>query len=364
MSEYGFERILGVSQLYIKRDRNRNIILIAAKVTDDILFAGKISALHHFTAVISKRYSVRKSIIDEEMQFNGCTISQDTLGNIHMDMSDFLNKIKPVEVENNRRTQANDKATGPEIEKCRSLAGALLWLGAAVMPQASCVASFMQQNINRICVRDIIDANARLKELRQLPCRIKYIAPKRHPIINICTFSDASYNISESQSYGQTGIVTGLSFGGNWGSDLIFHPVDWTSSKQRRVSHSSYGAEILACSDADDRGYYVKQVVHNILQDDSPNHELNVDSKGLYETITTLHEGREYRLIQTVQRIRDSFESEELDVIRWVQGFANIADALTKHNPTSFKLIGRVFSCGILCLPTHESYSLDSSDWK
>lgn len=40
-------------------------------------------------------------------------------------------------------------------------------------------------------------------------------------------------------------------------------------------------------------------------------------------------------LRQTVQRIRDSFKSEELDVLKWIQGFANIADRMIKHNPTS-----------------------------
>lgn len=41
--------------------------------------------------------------------------------------------------------------------------------------------------------------------------------------------------------------------------------IDWASTNQRRVSHSSYGAEILACSDADDRGFYLKQSFTEIL---------------------------------------------------------------------------------------------------
>lgn len=222
----------------------------------------------------------------------------------------------------------------------------------------------MQQNINRLFVRDLIDANARLKELRQIPCRIKFAAPQSQHGLTICTLSDASLIILASQSYGKKGILTGLSFGGNSGRDSIFHPVDWTSSKQRRVSHSSYGAEILAWSDADDGGYYMKQAVRNILRDASPNHEVNNHSKGLYDTITTLHEGRKYRIRQTVKLIRDSIESEELDVLRWVQGYANIAEALIKYNPTSFKLIWRVFSSTTLSLPTYESYALVSRDWK
>lgn len=39
----------------------------------------------------------------------------------------------------------------------------------------------------------------------------------------------------------------------------VFYIIDWSSTKQRRVRYSSYGAKILACSEADDRGLYLQQ---------------------------------------------------------------------------------------------------------
>lgn len=35
----------------------------------------------------------------------------------------------------------------------------------------------------------------------------------------------------------------------------VFHLIDWAGVRQRRVYHSSYGAEILACTGVDDIGY-------------------------------------------------------------------------------------------------------------
>lgn len=58
-----------------------------------------------------------------------------------------------------------------------------------------------------------------------------------------------------------------------------------------------------------------------------------VGFKGLHDTITTLHEPKEYHLRKTVSRLCDSYEAGELDAIRWIEGKYNIADALTKHNP-------------------------------
>lgn len=143
VSEYGLERVFGLSQLYIKRDTHEKI-LITPKVTDDILLASKIPALNAFITVISERYAVWKSIINDEIYFNICSISQDTDGNIYMDSMNFLNKIKQIQIEKPHRKHQNEKAKKMEIDMYRSLAGALLWLGCALMPQASCLASFIQ----------------------------------------------------------------------------------------------------------------------------------------------------------------------------------------------------------------------------
>lgn len=70
-----------------------------------------------------------------------------------------------------------------------------------------------------------------------------------------------------------------------------------------------------------------------ILSGRKVNFILQVDSKGMSDTITTLQNGREYRLLQIVQRIRDSFASGDTDVVRWAHTRASSADALTKWSP-------------------------------
>lgn len=94
-----------------------------------------------------------------------------------------------------------------------------MWLGSAVMPQASCIASFMQQRVNRLHLQDIIDANARLKELHEKDASIRFNVPvpNTSPEIGLCSFSDAAFNISSSESYGQTGMVIRLLFNKNGG---------------------------------------------------------------------------------------------------------------------------------------------------
>lgn len=64
-------------------------------------------------------------------------------------------------------------------------------------------------------------------------------------------------------------------------------------------------------------------------------------------------------LRQTVQRIQDSFETEELNGLRWFQEYASIADVLTKKNSSKFSLLNRIFLHGTLELPKHSSFTLE-----
>lgn len=61
-------------------------------------------------------------------------------------------------------------------------------------------------------------------------------------------------------------------------------------------------------------------------------HELLFDSKELFETPTTLHTSEDSVLRATVARMRASFESRELNAVRWIPGVRNLSDALTKRN--------------------------------
>ena len=91
----------------------------------------------------------------------------------------------------------------------------------------------------------------------------------------------------------QIGILVGILYNIQGTSEKKYHIVDWVSRKQRRVRHSSYGAEVLACADTDDRGYNLKMAMTSLFLSYSFRHVLNVDSKRLYDTVTTLYEGRD-----------------------------------------------------------------------
>lgn len=104
------------------------------------------------------------------------------------------------------------------------------------------------------------------------------------------------------------------------------------------MSHCSYGVEFFARVDEDDRGYYVNKDVRYILGSKNTKNTFHVDSCGLFDTISTLHDGKEISLRQTFQRLRDSFEYIDIDVCDGYVPVKKFANSLTmaSNNSTAY----------------------------
>lgn len=252
----------------------------------------------------------------------------------------------------------NSTVTNNERRNFAELAGELMWLVDTTLPQASFVASIMRQKTALLVVENIIYINSILRALKNMNAFICYRKPNNLTVVEVTTFSDASFNTSKCAGYGQTGLLTGLRF-----HDNTFHPISWASFKQKRVCYSAYGAEILACTNANDRGFYVKHAVQHLLAQIPELHVFLADSKGLFDNITALHEGRDYHLRPTGQHIRDPFDSQELDTLRWILRQTNIADALTEYNAVALWLLNQVMAAVFLIFPEHLSMELESWSW-
>ena len=100
-------------------------------------------------------------------------------------------------------------------------------------------------------------------------------------------FSDATFDVSSEQSYGQRIMLTAVFFKNKYMD--AYHIIDWHSASQRCVSYSSFGAEILAFTNEDNRLSSMLQGLRLIIRNATLEHQLNFDSRALYDSITTLH---------------------------------------------------------------------------
>lgn len=220
----------------------------------------------------------------------------------------------------------------------------------------------MQQKLGYLRISHLLDANRMIDDPKPLHHAITFKEPSNPAGITISTLSDASHG-GLDETYGQSGCITVLRITQSNGLPTLFHCNDWTSHKQNQVSYSSFGAEIIAASNGDDRGFHLKCIFADLFPHRLLKHEILVDSKALYDTITTLHQPRDYRLRKTVARMRDSFDSKQLNVVRWIPGIHNFADALTKRNAAISRRLNMMLVFGRWDLDLGLSSRLDSDKW-
>jgi hypothetical protein len=149
----------------------------------------------------------------------------------------------------------------------------------------------------------------------------------------------------DGELYGQGGNISGLLVRTHTRDPFYF--LDQYSSHLMRFAYSSFGAEILACAEADDRLFALRSSFQELLSRTFES-ELLVDSEGLYSCISTLSNSKGYRLRRTVARIRESFDRGDLDILRWIRGVLNLADGQTKFNLALWELLHRTLSTGLL----------------
>lgn len=350
LDDLGFVTFGGLPQVFAKLSAEGELKLLVGKVSDDMLVAGKRSDILAFFDSLKERWHIGKAIVADKIDFNGAQILRNEItGDVKLSMNEYLaNRVDDLVLTRDRRKEPAARATQQEVEEYRSIAGSLNFLGTGTLPEAAFVASVFLQRQPNLLVHDLTVGSRMVAELKRMDASIVFVRPPEGVReVRLLGFSDGSFNVIGGNAYGQAGYVSGLLFLSN--ATPIFHAYDWLSAKQRRVVYSSFGTEILACADADNRLYGLKMGLTALL-DEPVESELLVDSKGLFTCITTLSDQREYRLRRTIARIRESFDSKELDRMRWISGQQNLADALTKWNPASWKLLQEVLNSGYMDL--------------
>lgn len=208
-------------------------------------------------------------------------------------MPKYFERIKTLPLSKEKKRKPAEKATYDQITSYRSLAGTSLYLGQAVLPQVCLVLSKMQQRLGYLRITDLLDANLMVKELLSLKPMLCFTRFNQIQTVMLTTLSDA-LQAGVRKEYEQSRIISGLLL--KTSSQPCFYPLIWNSHKQKKVSYSSYGAEIIDAASADDIGYFLKKVFRELFPLKPIKNQFFLASKSLLETITTLHRLDEYRL--------------------------------------------------------------------
>lgn len=152
MQDMQLKCVKGISQLFVKRNTQRKIYIITAKVTDDLLYSGSIEGITQYIEKLRNRFTVGKFIINELFLFNGCELKQDSTCSIRMTMNRYLQPVRCIPINRNRNKHRSELATRDETLRYLNLSGTLMYMESGVLPQAVYATSNMQQELPRLRV--------------------------------------------------------------------------------------------------------------------------------------------------------------------------------------------------------------------
>lgn len=112
----------------------------------------------------------------------------------------------------------------------------------------------------------------------------------------------------------------------------VYPIIIWSSHKQSRICLSIHDTGDNCGGTRKILQVCLQFMVEHFIISSTVNHELNVDPKWLWDTITMLHKSKEYGRLHTVERLKNSFESIKLNIIRRVSGKHNICNVLTERS--------------------------------
>lgn len=195
-----------------------------------------------------------------------------------------------------------------------------------------------------------------IKHLQRLGSTIQFVRPteKKEYQPSVVVFSDAS----RKEDYGQLGVFGGLLIG-DLKKGSAFHALSWFSHKSSRPVKSIGAAEILGFGEAIDEGKVLAKAYETLLGIEI-DLSVIVDSKDLYDTLSTCQNSTDRSVRADVSVIRYEFETEKVNSMIWIPEKLNIADALTKPNSSTTEMLQLAMYSGKLPIDFNEPLSRQS----
>jgi hypothetical protein len=322
---------------FIYRKGNRISCIVGCHV-DDLLIAADKEGWAHVKR-LEKIFSIKSWSQDGEIVYCGRRLTQLPNGSITVCMSDYVDTLSLIRVEEARKKDLTASCNLEEVKAYRSLLGGLGWLATMGRPDISYSVSRLQGFLSGPTVQHLLEANQVVRDARKYRETRLLFQPLDLSTLTFCAVSDASFgNMPQGKS--QTGIF--ILAGDSRFEKGELAPVNflaWRSGRQKRVARSTFGAELLALSDAVDLGDYCRGLWSEIQGVAEPRLALEqrpslfwmTDSRDLFDALR--REGApncsERRLALDLVVMKELL-SRPFNFLKWVDTAHMLSDSLTK----------------------------------
>lgn len=184
---------------------------------------------------------------------------------------------------------------------------------------------------------EVITLNRRLKwQLEHLDRGLNYV-PLDLSTAKLFVFVDGSFANNKDFS-SQIGYIIAIANETTGMEEFTVHGnvIHWSSTKSKRVTRSVLASEIYGMVEGVDIAFAItstlKMITDQLCLPAIPM-VVCTDSYSLYECIVKLGSTKEKRLMIDIMALRQMYERREMFDVRWVNGYDNPADAMTKSVP-------------------------------
>ena len=299
--------------------------------TDDTLFIGDEKFAQAEESNLKDAHFLSKDrqqlTTTSPIKFNGGEITLQPDGSILFNQVHQCEGIKIVNLKNadlvSSRGTIRKSVTPKDQYIAHRAKGA--YISSVCQPEAAFDLSYAAQIINPKEI-DAKRLNKRLQWQLDKKNRGLRFVPLDLETLKLVVFADASFANNPDGS-SQIGFIIVLADGNNNANIVHF-----SSLKCKRVTRSILASELISLAHAFDHGAVIKATIEKILQIKIPL-ILATDSRSLYECLVKLGSTREKRLMVDLMCMRQSYERRMITEIKWIEGSANPADAMTKSKP-------------------------------
>lgn len=330
MHKIGLVQCRQTPQLF-HMDKNGKLVLLAAKVIDDIQVAGSEYHIRRFVTEFDKHFKLGTVVEGPgKMRFFGSNVEQAENFTVRTNADDKLNGLNEYYLSRYRGQQFQQTLNAIEKSHFASTNSSLGWIGSAASPICSFYASILQQKAPETAVSHLVDQINIVRKLQKLGTVKPYPRPtdKNEYELTELAFADAS----KPSEYGKLGIVIGLLVG-DFKQDSIFHTITWMSHKAKRPTKSVPAAEILAASEAIDESKVIAFTLRELLNV-KVKVQVCVESKDLFTSLSTQRKSIDRSIRSDVAFIRYEIQVGAVDKITWIPGSLTLptfSQKLTVH---------------------------------
>ena len=259
---------------------------------------------------------------------------------LRVNQNAYVESIDALSVSAARRAEASSPLTAAELTLYRRATGALLWATGQTHPFLVCAASMLVRRFTCAVVADLGVANRVIiaaKAARPMPLVYPSVgtAARLRPLTDVFSV--------------KAGIPTALTAcavfltpasvpAGLLAPDAPLSLVAYGSHRQRRVTHSSFAAEVYASLEGA-RAATEVAAVHALLATGEefslPPLDVYTDNLSVYNTLDADGVVQPKEVGAAVQELHELYYGGALATVTWLRARGQLADILTKHNRMS-----------------------------